>query len=657
MKRKLLSILALALFSVGSAWAGDIYKISFNNGKDTESKNGESVTTSYFSNSGKHNFNTKFKGCSYDGEDFTQGLKMEGTTTVSWTSTATATVTIVQSNYGPKTVKFDGEELALTDDKSITGGYVHTIADVAAGSHSVTRGSGETGLFAIIVEYTGSVMTQLAEPEITVNASNGEVTIGAVEHASKITYTTDGTDPTDESTEYAAAFTVADGTTIKAMAIGDGATYINSTIASKTAYVDGITVSDPVISQFNGTVALSCETPGASIEYSLDNETFNAYTRAFTLSEDATVYARATRANCTASSVVSAAVTTVSKGAANYTIWMGHGSFNNNTTNSMTGKSGDDAEGIVMAITGNAGKNWSSGNDKITVGGVERTSIKLSNGAQNTITLPEGVKATRITFYSFINSAPARDSYWKEFNGVDITGDNVILMGAWNTIADRLTNPDVRSFALTGEEETITFTNAGEQLCFIIALDVVVDPVSVTIPASGYATVASKYALDCANLPSGLKAYKVSEISASAVTIVEVNEAVAAGTGLILEGAAGTYEIPVVATGTDISATNLLKAAVKATAVDANAVYVLKDGEFHLVTAASTVPAGKAYLEVPAGSEARALTIEFGDKATGISKVEAAVAEDAEVYNLLGQRVAQPTKGLYIVNGKKVIIK
>ena len=657
MKRKLLSLLLLLVAGVTAAWAGDIYKISFN-GSNAESKNGESVTdATYFSWSGKHNFNTKFNGCSYDGVDYTQGLKMEGTTTVSWTSTAAATVTIVQSNYGPKTVKFDGEELALTDDNSITGGYVHTIADVAAGSHSVTRGSGETGLFAIIVEYTGSVMTQLAEPEITVNASNGEVTIGAVEHASKITYTTDGTDPTDESTEYAAAFTVTDGTTIKAMAIGDGATYINSTIASKTAYVDGITVSDPVISQFNGTVALSCETPGASIEYSLDNETFNAYTRAFTLSEDATVYARATRANCTASSVVSAAVTTVSKGAANYTIWMGHGSFDNNTTNSMTGKSGDDAEGIVMAITGNADKKWSSGNGKINVGGIERTSIKLSNGAQNTITLPTGMKATRITFYSFINGATSNTkSYWKEFQGENISGADV-PMGAWNDVADYLTTPDVRSFALTGEETSITFTNAGEQLCFIIALDVVVDPVSVTIPASGYATVASKYALDCANLPSGLKAYKVSEISASAATIVEVNEAVAAGTGLILEGAAGSYEIPVVATGTDISATNLLKAAVKATDVEADKVYVLKDGTFHLVTAASTVPAGKAYLEVPAESEARALTIEIGGKTTGINKVEAAVAGDAEIYNMLGQRVAQPTKGLYIVNGKKVIIK
>ena len=32
-------------------------------------------------------------------------------------------------------------------------------------------------------------------------------------------------------------------------------------------------------------------------------------------------------------------------------------------------------------------------------------------------------------------------------------------------------------------------------------------------------------------------------------------------------------------------------------------------------------------------------------------------AADGKCYNLQGQRVEQPTKGLYIVNGKKVIVK
>ena len=174
-----------------------------------------------------------------------------------------------------------------------------------------------------------------------------------------------------------------------------------------------------------------------------------------------------------------------------------------------------------------------------------------------------------------------------------------------------------------------------------------------------YGTIASAYALDCANLPTGLTAYQVTSIAADKVTLTQVTEAVAAGTGLILKGTGGeTYDIPVVASGTDISATNKLKAAVTATAVDANAAYVLYKDEFRKATNASSVPAGKAYLlatDVPA--EARSLTFNFGD-ATGISAIAKSQEPNANgYYNLAGQRVAQPTKGLYIQDGKKVIIK
>jgi len=191
--------------------------------------------------------------------------------------------------------------------------------------------------------------------------------------------------------------------------------------------------------------------------------------------------------------------------------------------------------------------------------------------------------------------------------------------------------------------------------------------ISATIAGSGFSTIASAYALNCANLPAGLEAYKVKSISASAVTLEQVTEAVAAGTGLILKGTASTpYEIPVVATGSDISATNKLQAAVSATPIDANEAYILKDGLFHLVTKASTVPAGKAYLpasNVPNGSGARALAFTFGDEASGIKAIDnLTISPSDNCYDLSGRKIAkssngQMAKGLYIVNGKKVIIK
>ena len=90
---------------------------------------------------------------------------------------------------------------------------------------------------------------------------------------------------------------------------------------------------------------------------------------------------------------------------------------------------------------------------------------------------------------------------------------------------------------------------------------------------------------------------------------------------------------------------------------------------FYKLGSSVTVPAGKAYLSVPASSRQ---FIGFGDDngTTGITMVQGEgfmVNGSDNYYDLQGRRVAQPTKGLYIVrsaegrlqgkNGKKVIIK
>ena len=73
--------------------------------------------------------------------------------------------------------------------------------------------------------------------------------------------------------------------------------------------------------------------------------------------------------------------------------------------------------------------------------------------------------------------------------------------------------------------------------------------------------------------------------------------------------------------------------------------------------ATGDVAANKAYLAVPTGATAPTF-FWFGGETTGIDMVHGAgLKVNGSVFNLNGQRVAQPTKGLYIVNGKKIIIK
>jgi hypothetical protein len=131
-----------------------------------------------------------------------------------------------------------------------------------------------------------------------------------------------------------------------------------------------------------------------------------------------------------------------------------------------------------------------------------------------------------------------------------------------------------------------------------------------------------------------------------------------------LKGTAGaTITIPVAATGSELSG-NLLKGCTTETVVASNAnKYVLVNNsgnaEFQNLSAHdATIPAGKAYLDAT-GAGARSLTIVFDDEdVTGVNEVRSQ-KEDvrSEWFDLQGRKVAQPAKGLYIVNGKKVVIK
>lgn len=89
--------------------------------------------------------------------------------------------------------------------------------------------------------------------------------------------------------------------------------------------------------------------------------------------------------------------------------------------------------------------------------------------------------------------------------------------------------------------------------------------------------------------------------------------------------------------------------------------YVLKNNEFHpILDNDSKTNVGKAILKVPTGvSAARVFRIDGDDDVkTTISRVTVEKTDGAEWYNINGQRINKPTtKGVYIKNGKKVVIK
>lgn len=183
---------------------------------------------------------------------------------------------------------------------------------------------------------------------------------------------------------------------------------------------------------------------------------------------------------------------------------------------------------------------------------------------------------------------------------------------------------------------------------------------------AGYATMVIPFA---AALPTGVKAYNLTGVAGESITY-STAATIAANSPVMIEANENVsgYEftasnVEIAATANGVVTNGLLNGgyATMTAAADANNYVLQKNGDdvnFYLVTGtAATVKPFRAYLTAPA--TARELTLNFGET-TGISASLMNSDErivKSEVYNLNGQRVAAPQKGLYIVNGKKVIVK
>ena len=97
-----------------------------------------------------------------------------------------------------------------------------------------------------------------------------------------------------------------------------------------------------------------------------------------------------------------------------------------------------------------------------------------------------------------------------------------------------------------------------------------------------------------------------------------------------------------------------------AASTDEQANYALNGVAFVIVRNPLSVAANKCWLVTGSTVQARSLKIVFSDETTGISEkgiVNSEKFAPATKYDLQGRRVQKTTKGIYIINGKKVIVK
>ena len=187
-----------------------------------------------------------------------------------------------------------------------------------------------------------------------------------------------------------------------------------------------------------------------------------------------------------------------------------------------------------------------------------------------------------------------------------------------------------------------------------------VSSVKFTVGEAGWATANFPFAV---TLPTGVKAYVVSDAADGVATLTELTGTVPAQTPVLINAAATTYDLAISAEAAKPESGNLLSGTLIATAVptETRAYILVKDategvGFYLMKDDDRTIGANKAYLTLPASVDVTSLSLKLDGGLTGINGVEVSAGADAPVYDLQGRRLPQvPEKGIYIQNGKKIM--
>ena len=205
---------------------------------------------------------------------------------------------------------------------------------------------------------------------------------------------------------------------------------------------------------------------------------------------------------------------------------------------------------------------------------------------------------------------------------------------------------------------SFTIKNLNDGAMRLGKITIVPNQYSATVQSYGWATYIAPAPVEFA----ANTAYVVTDASVSgtsgSLTFAAVTQ-VPKDTPVLLKGA-GTKDITVIASA-DAPASNLLSVC-NGTIADGKYPYVLaKDGEgacFKQWTGTAVTLNGRVVLVLDQALAANSpvFSLDNFGETTAIKGIEANNAV-TEVYDLLGRKIAKPTKGLYIVNGKKVVIK
>ena len=280
-----------------------------------------------------------------------------------------------------------------------------------------------------------------------------------------------------------------------------------------------------------------------------------------------------------------------------------------------------------------------NGEDKFIPFKVAATTYKLS--------VADGYELTSATLYVMMN------------------GNSEGTLNGTTTIPAKTNNADmtdatiVLSLDITDAKE---FTIEGGQALVCLAVSYTTPKhMILEIKETGYATLFTDYAVA---IPDGVEAFTGKyNAETQTVQLTAVTGTIPESTAVILHTKTpGTYSFVKTDDVEAITNNDLVGTLVEKN-VDPQSVYTLGLGGADNTVGmrkynGTKIRAYSAYMEAPANA-APFFNLGYGEEGTtGIRSIDnGQLTIDNVYYDLAGRRVAQPSKGVYIVNGKKVVIK
>ena len=651
MKKFLLSILCcmLAVFSVqAEEVSGTITFKTGSSDSSTAATNNNFVSGQVTNNGGFKLSCTATNNC-YTGKS---GLKMSsssknGSFTLSLGDTYNVKKVIVNAvKYGSDAAKLSVNGSTAKTLSTSSADYTFDInADISQIKVDMTK-RGYIESITIVYEVAGvGEATAPVTPTISTDANfvgSTMVEISCETEGAEIYYTTDGTEPTGDSEAYSEPFEITETTTVKAIAFNEvGSSYVATATCTRVAATPEI-IFEGDASAVEGEVVVSIETKNDAVAY-------------YTLNG----------ATPTALSTVYKGPITIKANATLKVIAIEAGKY----------ESGLKTQEFIMAVAG--GDNIEGESCTLSFANKnQRTEYSTSNQVweQNGITLTNNKKASQtnvgdysdparfyknseiiVEFTSPIvkieftcNTATYATALQSSISGSTVSGKNVTILldGTSNTfVIEDLSGGQVRM-------DELTVTPVAE-----------VSAYELNVTKAGWATLYLGYD---AVIPNGVTCYVISEVVEGKVQLDEVtSDVLPAKTGVIVEAAEGTYTFEIAEDGAETVENIMAGTTMNKYLTEDAYVLGIVDGEVGLYKAAMNGGvwlnnANKAYLPVsalPAGVNAAYYSFRFGEGTTAIENVEVE-NEVKAIYDLTGRRVETITApGIYIVGGKKVLVK